>query len=171
MKIGIVGATGQVGTVMRRVLAERKFPVDELRLFASARSAGRPIDWQDTQVTVEDAATADYTGLDIVLFSAGKATSKELAPRVAGQGAVVIDNSSAWRMDPDVPLVVSEVNPHAVGPHGQRASSPTRTARRWPPCRCSSRWTARPAWSPWSWPRTRRCRGPGWPASRSSATR
>jgi aspartate-semialdehyde dehydrogenase len=114
MKIGIVGATGQVGTVMRRVLAERKFPVDELRLFASARSAGLPIDWQDTQITVEDAATADYSGLDIVLFSAGKATSKELAPRVAGQGAVVIDNSSAWRMDPDVPLVVSEVNPHAV---------------------------------------------------------
>ena len=114
MKIGIVGATGQVGGVMRRVLAERKFPVGELRLFASARSAGRSLDWLDGQVTVEDAATADYTGLDIVLFSAGKVTSKELAPRVAGQGAVVIDNSSAWRMDPDVPLVVSEVNPHAA---------------------------------------------------------
>jgi aspartate-semialdehyde dehydrogenase len=114
MKIGIVGATGQVGGVMRRVLAERKFPVSELRLFASARSAGRRIDWSDGPVTVEDAATADYTGLDIALFSAGKATSKELAPRVAAQGAVVIDNSSAWRMDPDVPLVVSEVNPHAA---------------------------------------------------------
>jgi aspartate-semialdehyde dehydrogenase len=114
MKIGIVGATGQVGGVMRRVLAERKFPVSELRLFASARSAGRSLDWLDGHVAVEDAATADYTGLDIVLFSAGKATSKELAPRVAGQGAVVIDNSSAWRMDPDVPLVVSEVNPGAI---------------------------------------------------------
>ncbi|MER7005693.1 aspartate-semialdehyde dehydrogenase [Dactylosporangium sp. NPDC000555] len=114
MRIGIVGATGQVGSVMRHILAERRFPVDELRLFASARSAGRPIDWQDTQVTVEDAATADYAGLDIVLFSAGKGTSKELAPKVAAAGAVVIDNSSAWRMDPDVPLVVAEVNPHAA---------------------------------------------------------
>jgi aspartate-semialdehyde dehydrogenase len=85
-----------------------------LRLFASARSAGRTLPWQDGQVTVEDAATADYSGLDIVLFSAGGATSKELAPRVAAAGAVVIDNSSAWRMDPDVPLVVSEVNPHAA---------------------------------------------------------
>jgi aspartate-semialdehyde dehydrogenase len=114
MRVGVVGATGQVGGVMRRVLAERRFPVDELRLFASARSAGRAVPWQDGQVTVEDAATADYAGLDIVLFSAGKATAKELAPRVAAAGAVVIDNSSAWRMDPDVPLVVSEVNPHAV---------------------------------------------------------
>jgi aspartate-semialdehyde dehydrogenase len=114
MRVGIVGATGQVGGVMRRVLAERGFPVGELRLFASARSAGRTLPWRDSQVTVEDAATADYSGLDIVLFSAGKATAKELAPRVAAAGAVVIDNSSAWRMDPDVPLVVSEVNPHAV---------------------------------------------------------
>jgi aspartate-semialdehyde dehydrogenase len=114
MRIGIVGATGQVGGVMRQVLAERKFPVDVLRLFASARSAGRKLPWRDGQVTVEDAATADYSGLDIVLFSAGKVTSRELAPRVAASGAVVIDNSSAWRMDPDVPLVVAEVNPHAV---------------------------------------------------------
>lgn len=114
MKIGIVGATGQVGGVMRRVLAERRFPVDQLRLFASSRSAGRTLSWWDTEVTVEDAATADYSGLDIALFSAGKATSKELAPRVAAAGAVVIDNSSAWRMDPDVPLVVAEVNPHAA---------------------------------------------------------
>ncbi|MFC4045263.1 aspartate-semialdehyde dehydrogenase [Dactylosporangium siamense] len=114
MRIGIVGATGQVGSVMRHILAERQFPVDQLRLFASARSAGRPIDWQDTQITVEDAATADYSGLDIVLFSAGKGTSKELAPKVAAAGAVVVDNSSAWRMDPEVPLVVAEVNPHAI---------------------------------------------------------
>ncbi|WP_405816832.1 aspartate-semialdehyde dehydrogenase [Streptomyces sp. NBC_01390] len=110
MRVGIVGATGQVGTVMRRILVEREFPVTELRLFASARSAGSVLDG----VTVEDAATADYTGLDIVLFSAGGATSKALAEKVASQGAVVIDNSSAWRRDPDVPLVVSEVNPHAI---------------------------------------------------------
>lgn len=110
MRVGIVGATGQVGTVMRRILVERKFPVEELRLFASARSAGTVLDG----VTVEDAATADYSGLDIVLFSAGGATSKALAEKVASQGAVVIDNSSAWRKDPEVPLVVSEVNPHAI---------------------------------------------------------
>jgi len=114
MKIGIVGATGQVGGVMRRILAERKFPVDQLRLFASARSAGKMLPWGDGEIVVEDAATADYTGLDIVLFSAGKSTSLALAPKVAADGAVVIDNSSAWRMDPQVPLVVSEVNPHAA---------------------------------------------------------
>ncbi|MGW6362598.1 aspartate-semialdehyde dehydrogenase [Streptomyces sp. NPDC055092] len=110
MKVGIVGATGQVGTVVRKILVERDFPVDELRLFASARSAGTVIDG----VTVEDASTADYTGLDIVIFSAGGSTSKALAEKVASQGAVVIDNSSAWRKDPEVPLVVSEVNPHAI---------------------------------------------------------
>ncbi|MFE9659757.1 aspartate-semialdehyde dehydrogenase [Streptomyces sp. NPDC005955] len=114
MRVGIVGATGQVGTVMRKVLVDRNFPVSELRLFASARSAGSTIDWQGTPVTVEDASTADYSGLDIVLFSAGGATSRALAEKVAAQGPVVIDNSSAWRRDPQVPLVVSEVNPHAV---------------------------------------------------------
>ncbi|HEY3503640.1 MAG TPA: aspartate-semialdehyde dehydrogenase [Actinocatenispora sp.] len=114
MRIGIVGATGQVGGVMRRILAERNFPVDELRLFASARSAGRTLPWAGTEVTVEDAATADYRGLDIALFSAGKGASKKLATRVAAAGAVVVDNSSAWRMDPDVPLVVAEVNPKAA---------------------------------------------------------
>ncbi|OKK19557.1 aspartate-semialdehyde dehydrogenase [Streptomyces sp. CB00455] len=114
MRVGIVGATGQVGGVMRGILAERKFPVDELRLFASARSAGSTLAWEGREITVEDASTADYSGLDIVLFSAGGATSKALAEKVASQGAVVIDNSSAWRKDPEVPLVVSEVNPHAV---------------------------------------------------------
>jgi aspartate-semialdehyde dehydrogenase len=114
MRIGIVGATGQVGGVMRRILAERDFPVDQLRLFASARSAGRTLPWKDGEVTVEDAATADYRGLDIVLFSAGKGSSVQYAPRVAEAGAVVIDNSSAYRMDPEVPLVVAEVNPDAV---------------------------------------------------------
>jgi aspartate-semialdehyde dehydrogenase len=114
VKVGIVGATGQVGTVMRGILAERAFPVTELRLFASARSAGSGIEWQGSRITVEDAATADCAGLDIVLFSAGGATSRALAEKFAAQGAVVIDNSSAWRRDPEVPLVVSEVNPHAI---------------------------------------------------------
>jgi aspartate-semialdehyde dehydrogenase len=114
MRIGIVGATGQVGSVMREILAQRKLPVDELRLFASARSAGRTLPWQDGEITVEDATTADYSGLDVVLFSAGGSTSKALAEKVAAQGPVVIDNSSAWRLDPEVPLVVSEVNPEAA---------------------------------------------------------
>jgi aspartate-semialdehyde dehydrogenase len=114
MRIGIVGATGQVGGVMRRILADRAFPVDQLRLFASARSAGRTLPWRDGGITVEDTATADFAGLDVALFSAGKYASKELAPRVAAAGAVVVDNSSAWRMDPAVPLVVAEVNPEAA---------------------------------------------------------
>jgi aspartate-semialdehyde dehydrogenase len=114
MRIGIVGATGQVGRVMRSVLAERQFPLAQLRLFASGRSAGRRLPWGDGEVEVEEAASADYSGLDVVLFSAGGATSRELAPRVAEAGAVVVDNSSAWRMDPQVPLVVPEVNAHAL---------------------------------------------------------
>lgn len=114
MRIGIVGATGQVGGVMRQVLADREFPAEQVRLFASARSAGRTLPWRGEEVAIEDAATADYSGLDIVLFSAGKGTAKELAPRVAAAGAVVIDNSSAFRTDPQVPLVVAEVNPHAA---------------------------------------------------------
>ena len=100
---------------MRTLLAERRFPVDGLRFFASSRSAGRTLHWRDRAVVVEDAATADYTGLDVCLFSAGATTSRALAERVASQGAVVIDNSSGWRRDRDVPLVVSEVNPHALG--------------------------------------------------------
>lgn len=114
MRIGIVGATGQVGGVMRAILAERQFPVSQLRLFASARSAGRRLGWAAGDIEVEDADTADYSGLDIVLFSAGGHTALALAPRIAETGAVVIDNSSAWRMDPDVPLVVPEVNAHAL---------------------------------------------------------
>lgn len=110
----MVGATGQVGGVMLAVLAERGFPVDELRAFASARSAGTTVTFAGEAVAVEDAARADYRGLDVVLFSAGAATSRELAPKVAAAGAVVIDNSSAWRMDPEVPLVVAEVNPEAL---------------------------------------------------------
>jgi aspartate-semialdehyde dehydrogenase len=114
MKIGVVGATGQVGAVMRRILAERTFPVDEIRFFASARSAGTTIEWEGVDIRVEDAATADPSGLDIALFSAGGATSKELAPKFAAAGVTVVDNSSAWRMDPDVPLIVAEVNPGEV---------------------------------------------------------
>jgi aspartate-semialdehyde dehydrogenase len=110
LNVGVVGATGQVGTVMRALLDERDFPLAELRLFASARSAGSRLRWRDREITVEDAETADVSGLDIALFSAGAAASRVLAPRYAGAGAVVVDNSSAWRMDPDVPLVVSEVN-------------------------------------------------------------
>ncbi|WP_206789467.1 aspartate-semialdehyde dehydrogenase [Amycolatopsis sp. MtRt-6] len=114
LRVGVVGATGQVGAVMRKLLAEREFPIAELRYFASARSAGSKLPWRDTEITVEDAATADLSGLDIALFSAGGSTSKAQAPRFAAAGATVIDNSSAFRMDPDVPLVVSEVNPQAV---------------------------------------------------------
>jgi aspartate-semialdehyde dehydrogenase len=96
---------------MRTLLRERSVPVDEVRFFASARSAGATLPWGDTEVVVEDTATADFSGLDLALFSAGGATSREWAPKVAGAGAVVVDNSSAWRRDPDVPLVVAEVNP------------------------------------------------------------
>jgi aspartate-semialdehyde dehydrogenase len=111
MRIGVFGATGQVGGVMRTLLQERSFGLTEVRFFASARSAGKRLPWYDGEVVVEDTDTADFTGLDLALFSNGKSASLATAPRVVAAGAVVIDNSSAWRMDPDVPLVVSEVNP------------------------------------------------------------
>lgn len=114
VSLAVVGATGQVGTVMRRLLAESAMPIESIRFFASARSAGRTLAWRDRDVVVEDAATADPSGVQIALFSAGGSTSREQAERFAAAGATVIDNSSAWRMDPDVPLVVSEVNPHAI---------------------------------------------------------
>jgi aspartate-semialdehyde dehydrogenase len=114
MRVGVFGATGQVGGVMLRILEERSFPVDELRTFASARSAGRTLRFAGDDVTVEDAETASYDDLDLALFSAGATASRALAPRVAAAGATVIDNSSAWRMDPDVPLVVPEVNAEAL---------------------------------------------------------
>ena len=114
MRVGLFGATGQVGGVMLSVLQERSFPVEELRVFASARSAGRTIRFGDQDLTVEDAATASYDGLDLALFAAGAQTSRDLAPKVAAAGAIVIDNSAAWRMDPDVPLVVPEVNAEAL---------------------------------------------------------
>ncbi|WP_406813736.1 aspartate-semialdehyde dehydrogenase [Mycobacterium sp. M23085] len=108
--IGVVGATGQVGQVMRRLLDERDFPAASVRFFASSRSQGRKLEFRGQEIEVEDAATADPSGLDIALFSAGKTMSLVQAPRFAAAGVTVIDNSSAWRKDPDVPLVVSEVN-------------------------------------------------------------
>lgn len=114
VNIGVVGATGQVGAVVRRLLEERDFPVASIRFFASARSAGTTLPFKGEQIVVEDASTADPTGLDLAIFSAGATLSKAQAPRFAAAGVTVIDNSSGWRMDPDVPLVVSEVNPHAI---------------------------------------------------------
>jgi aspartate-semialdehyde dehydrogenase len=110
VNIGVVGATGQVGQVMRTLLEQRDFPATSVRFFASARSQGRKLPWRGQEIEVEDASTADPSGLDIALFSAGATMSRVQAPRFAAAGAVVIDNSSAWRKDPDVPLVVSEVN-------------------------------------------------------------
>jgi aspartate-semialdehyde dehydrogenase len=109
--LGVVGATGQVGQVVRELLLERSFPLDSVRFFASARSAGTSLPFGDRSIVVEDVATADPSGLDIAIFSAGATLSKEQAPRFAAAGVIVIDNSSGWRMDPEVPLVVSEVNP------------------------------------------------------------
>jgi aspartate-semialdehyde dehydrogenase len=114
VRIGVVGATGQVGAVVRQLLDARKFPIDEIRFFASARSAGTTLEFMGRDVVVEDTATADPTGLDIAIFSAGATTSKAQAPRFAAAGVTVIDNSSGWRMDPEVPLIVAEVNPHAI---------------------------------------------------------
>jgi aspartate-semialdehyde dehydrogenase len=99
---------------MRALLEERNFPVTQMRYFASARSAGTTLKWKGTDIVVEDAATADVSGLDVALFSAGATSSRELAPRFAAAGAMVIDNSSAFRMDPEVPLIVSEVNPEEI---------------------------------------------------------
>ncbi|MBM9467373.1 aspartate-semialdehyde dehydrogenase [Nakamurella leprariae] len=114
LRVGVVGATGQVGAVMRRILDERDFPIASIRFFASARSAGRELEFRDRTVVVEDAATADPSGLDLALFSAGATTSRAQAPRFAAAGVTVIDNSSAWRKDPEIPLVVAEVNPGDV---------------------------------------------------------
>ena len=114
INIGIVGATGQVGVAMRQILAERDFPAAEIRFFSSARSAGKVLDYRGTEVVVEDAETADPTGLDIALFSAGATASRALVPRFVDAGVIVVDNSSAYRKDPAIPLVVSEVNPEAA---------------------------------------------------------
>lgn len=143
MHVAVVGATGQVGGVMLDVLAQRNFPVTSLRLFASSRSAGREMSWSgqnhaseniasesipsasipSQSITVEDLATADFSGIDIALLSAGKTASLAFAPKIAESGAVVIDNSSAWRMDPKVPLVVADVNDHAIFAEGSRGNT------------------------------------------------
>ncbi|MDA8343743.1 MAG: aspartate-semialdehyde dehydrogenase [Actinomycetota bacterium] len=115
MDVAVFGATGQVGSVMRTLLDERGFPADRVRFFATARSAGRTLAFRGEEVGVEDSDSADFSGIDVALFSNGAGASRVLAPRVAAAGAVVIDNSSAWRMDPDVPLVVPEVNAGALG--------------------------------------------------------
>lgn len=114
MRLGIVGATGQVGEVIRDLLQQRDFPASSVRFFASARSAGTALEFRGEQITVEDAATADVSDLDVALFSAGGATSRALAPAYAAAGVTVIDNSSAWRSDLEVPLVVAEVNAGAL---------------------------------------------------------
>jgi aspartate-semialdehyde dehydrogenase len=114
VRLGVVGATGQVGVAVRQILLQRDFPLEEIRFFASARSAGTVLPFGDREVVVEDAATADPAGLDMAIFSAGGATSTALAPVFAAAGVIVIDNSSAFRMDPEVPLVVSEVNPDDI---------------------------------------------------------
>jgi aspartate-semialdehyde dehydrogenase len=114
VNIGIVGATGQVGVAMRQILLERNFPADQVRFFASSRSAGTVLPFGDREITVEDAMTADPAGLDIALFSAGATTSRALCQKFADAGVIVVDNSSAFRKDPEIPLVVSEVNPEAA---------------------------------------------------------
>ena len=129
LHLGIVGATGQVGVAMRSILAERQFPLASIRFFASARSAGSTLPWGDGEVVVEDAATADPTGLDVALFSAGASTSRAQAPRFAAAGVTVIDNSSAFRRDPAIPLVCSEVNPGdiALAAEGRIIANPNCT--------------------------------------------
>ena len=117
LTVAVVGATGVVGGTMLRMLRERRFPVGDLRLLASARSAGRRIEMGGTQYLVSEATADAFVGVDIALFSAGGDTSKVLAPLAAGRGATVIDNSSAWRMDTAVPLVVSQVNPDDLERH------------------------------------------------------
>lgn len=114
MRVGVVGATGQVGSVMLQLLDERQYPVESIRFFASSRSAGTTLEFRGQQIMVEDVATADPGGLDVVLAAAGATASKEFSPRFAAAGAVVIDNSSAWRMDDECPLVVPEVNRAAL---------------------------------------------------------
>ncbi|CAI8286708.1 MAG: Aspartate-semialdehyde dehydrogenase [Cellulomonadaceae bacterium TMED98] len=114
MQLGVVGATGQVGQVVLTLVQERHFPAESIRLFASSRTAGQSVSVAGQDIVVEDLETADPTGLDIAIFSAGATVSRTHAPRFAEAGVTVIDNSSAWRLDPEVPLVVSEVNPHAL---------------------------------------------------------
>jgi len=114
VSVGIFGATGQVGSLVAEILVERKFPVASMRYFASARSVGQTRSFDAEEIEVEDGSVADLSGIEIAIFSCGAAASRELAPRVVAAGGLVIDNSSAFRMHPDVPLVVPEVNPEAL---------------------------------------------------------
>ena len=124
MRVAVVGATGAVGSTMLGIMRERSFPADEVVPFASERSAGRTIDFGDTNLTVQPLGDESIQGFDIALFSAGSGVSEEWAPRFASAGAVVVDNSSFWRMHDDVPLVVSEVNPEALAEHRGIVANP-----------------------------------------------
>ena len=115
--VAIAGATGAVGVEMLRCLEQRNFPVGQLTLLASARSVGKTMKFKGKDVKVQELTKDSFKGVDIALFSAGGGTSKDLAPEAAKRGCTVIDNSSAWRMDPDVPLVVSQVNPDDLAGH------------------------------------------------------
>ena len=117
LTVAVVGATGVVGRTMVQVLGERDFPVAELRLLASGRSAGRTVDVRGESIEIQEATGEAFDGVDIALFSAGADISKDLAPQAVARGATVIDNSAAWRMDPKVPLVVSQVNPDDLAGH------------------------------------------------------
>jgi aspartate-semialdehyde dehydrogenase len=114
LRVAVVGATGNVGREMLEILSERLFPADEVVALASRRSVGKEVSFGDKTLKCKDLETFDFTGVDLVLMSAGGAVSKEWSPKIGAMGAVVIDNSSAWRMDPRVPLIVPEVNPEAI---------------------------------------------------------
>jgi aspartate-semialdehyde dehydrogenase len=124
MRVAVVGATGAVGTRMLQVLSERSFPADEVRPLASARSAGRTVAFGDSELTVQELNDENLQGIDLALFSAGGSVSEEWAPKFVAAGAVVVDNSSFWRMHEDVPLVVAEVNPDAIGSHKGIVANP-----------------------------------------------
>ncbi len=119
LRVAVVGATGNVGREMLEILSDRLFPADEVIALASRRSVGLEVSFGDKTLKCKDLETFDFTGIDLVLMSAGSAVSKEWSPKIGAMGAVVIDNSSAWRMDPRVPLVVPEVNPNAVADYGK----------------------------------------------------
>ncbi len=123
-KVAIAGATGAVGVEFLRLLEDRNFPISELRLLASARSAGRTMRFQNRDVLVEELTDTSFTGIDIAFFSAGGSISKKFAPVAAHAGAVVVDNSSAFRMDPKVPLVIPEINPEAIATHNGIIANP-----------------------------------------------
>src|ERR687887_1795187 len=127
MRIAVVGATGAVGREMVRILEERAFPADELALFSSPRSAGRRMNFRAEDVTVRALTEDSLDGADVALFSAGAAVSREIVPRAARRGTICIDNSSAFRMDPDVPLVVPEINSEALAGSPRLVANPNCT--------------------------------------------